>query len=61
MRRRLNFEGGILRNGYVIFKIPPKKFHLAQRLHVHILSRAPLRAGDVFQPGRSQAETELTR
>ena len=36
------------------------KFHLAQRLHVHILSRAPLRAGDVFQPGRSQAETGLT-
>ena len=34
--------------------------HLAQRLHVHILSRAPLRAGDVFQPGRSQAETGLT-
>ena len=31
------------------------KFHLAQRLHVHMLSRAPLRAGDVFQPGRSQA------
>ncbi len=36
------------------------KVHLAQRLHVHILSRAPLRAGDVFQPGRSQAETGLT-
>ncbi len=36
------------------------KFHLAQRLHVHILSRAPLRAGDVFQPGRGQAETGLT-
>ena len=35
------------------------KFHLAQRLDVHILSRAPLRAGGVFQPGRSQAETGL--
>ncbi len=32
------------------------KFHLAQRLHVHILSRAPLRAGDVFQPGRSRIQ-----
>ena len=36
------------------------KFHLAQRIHIHIFSRAPLRAGDVFQPGRSQAETGLT-
>ena len=36
------------------------KFHLAQRLYVHILSRAPLRAGDVFQPSRSQAEIGLT-
>ncbi len=36
------------------------KFHLAQRLHVHILSRAPLRAGDVFQPGRSQAKTDFS-
>ena len=36
------------------------KFHLAQRLHVHILSRAPLCAGDVFQPGCRQAETGLT-
>ena len=33
---------------------------MRRRLHVHILSRAPLRAGDVFQPGRSQAETGLT-
>ncbi len=30
------------------------KFHLAQRLHVHILSRAPLRAGDVFQNKKLQ-------
>ncbi len=36
------------------------KVHLAQRLHIHMLSRAPLSAGDVFQPGRSQAETGLT-
>ena len=35
------------------------KFHPAQRIHIHMLSRAPLRAGDVFQPGRSQAETGL--
>ncbi len=41
--------------GSVILKV-----HLAQRLHVHILSRAPLCAGDVFQPGRSQAKTGLT-
>ncbi len=36
------------------------RFYLAQRIHLHILSHAPLCAGDVFQPGRSQEETGLT-
>ena len=35
------------------------KFHFAQRIHIHMLSRAPLCAGDVFQPGCGQAETGL--
>ncbi len=36
------------------------KFHLAQRIHIPIISPAPLCAGDVFKPGRIQAETGLT-